>query len=267
MYTITTGNVVNILESMSAKRNEVGGDLAELGHFMQTCNVPEDIQKRIMQGYMMKKMIGDVHGNDVGGAEMNTAPKSPEAVSRLPRHLEAEMSMYYRAEAIRRRDAAFAHCSHEFLVAFVGSLSDHQVVLSEEAYVHEGQPLPSRVALLVEGKMEVLIDGVCVRYLEAGDLIGKNHLFLDNDRITERVGLVAETTCTLMTGLASPHSVEALQERFARDFSLLAAYRLGQVPHAAMNDLSYISNGDSTSRRFHASLTQNLLPPGSDWNY
>ena len=248
LYTITTGNVVNILEAMSAKRNEVTGDLAELGHFMQSCNVPQDTQKRILQGYMMKKMIGDgdgFHDNGMG----NAAPTSPEAVSRLPRHLEAEMFLYIRAEGIKRRDPAFAYCSLDFLVAFVGALKEHIVVLSEEDYVHEGQSLPEQVALLVEGRMRVMVNGVCVRYLEAGDLIGKHQLFLDHVTGTpEKVGLQAETTCTLKAGLSDHGEVEVLQERYAKDFSLLSAHRLGKVPAEAtmndltMNDLSYMNH-------------------------
>lgn len=255
LYTITTGNVVNILESMSAKQNEVGGDLAELGHFMQTCHVPQDIQKRIMEGYMMKKMIGDATGDDVGLLEMNVAPTSPDAISRLPRHLEAEIKLYYRAEAIRRRDAGFAHCSHEFLVAFVASLKEPSLVLSEEVHVHEGQPLPEHVTLIVDGVMQVIMDGVVVRTLEAGDLIGKNHLFGEGDRMADRFGLRAETTCSLVSGLFNPSAVERLKRRYPRDFSLLMGYRVGQV--VGMSDLSWISTG-SASRRHHQSLAASM---------
>ena len=96
--------------------------------------------------------------------------------------------------------------------------------------------------------MKVLVDGVCVRYLEAGDLIGKHQLFLDH--ITgspERVGLQAESTCTLKSGLSRHSEVESLQDRFAKDFSLLSAHRMGSAPvEAAMNDLSRVV---TTTRR------------------
>lgn len=74
LYTITTGNVVAILEAITEKQNEAGNDLAErkytdsyvssnaltdmiaVGHFLQECSVPQTNQKQIMQGYMMHQL-------------------------------------------------------------------------------------------------------------------------------------------------------------------------------------------------------------------
>ncbi|CAB9527030.1 Globin domain protein [Seminavis robusta] len=267
LYTITTGNVVNILEGMSAKRNETGGDLAELGHFMQNCHVPEDIQKRILEGYMMKKLIGGKGTGNTILSEDTRAPKSPDAVTRLPRHLESEVSMYYRAEAIRRRDSAFSYCSHEFLVSFVSALTRPKIVLPEEDYVKEGQELPPRVALIVEGRMKVFVEGECVRYLEAGDLIGKHRLFMDSeDSHMEKVGLRADTTCTLMSGLVARSDIMNLKKRYARDFNLLKAYRHGTAqPMSDLSgiDLSASGRRSSFSNSFSGLARGSVLMAGS----
>lgn len=229
LYTITTGNVVAILEAMTEKQNEAGNDLAELGHFLQECSVPQDTQKRIMQGYMMQQMMSAGAGaDDQGGGTRasSRAPEAPDAVARLPGHLRHEMAAYLRTEAMRRRDRGFAHCSHEFMVAFVGSLKQRMVLMVDDDYVLEGETIPNQVALIVDGSMEVTWNDRVLKRLQVGDIIGK-HWIVPSGKNNTKMGIRAETLCTLVTGLCTKKDVDALRERYPRDFSLLKANKGG----------------------------------------
>lgn len=80
---------------------------------MQQCHVPPADQERVLQGYMMNHML---HKNGTVGMEedednVNAVPDIPEAVERLPGIIREEVIHHARAEAIRRRDPAFAHSS------------------------------------------------------------------------------------------------------------------------------------------------------------
>lgn len=253
LYTITTGNVVAILEAMTEKQNEAGNDLVErkyspnlspntlvansfafsqtVGRFLNECSVPQSSQKRVLQGYMMHQMMGSTtkaaeeHGASHGSS--HRAPEAPEAISRLPSHLRVEMATYLRGEAVRRRDRGFAHCSHEFLVAFVGSLKSRMVLMEEDDYVREGDLSADQVAVIVDGSMEVRSQDRVLRRLQVGDVIGKQWLLGESKKVSEyKVGLRAESVCTLISGLSDRRKIAALKERFPNDFGLLKADRL-----------------------------------------
>ena len=201
---------------------------------MGECNVPQDVQKRIMHGYMMQQMmVTRIHEEDNNGTAVpTTAPESPQAVGRLPGHLRNEMSTYLRIEAIRRRDAAFCHCSHEFLVAMVGSLSTSMILMTDDTYALERRVLPEQVALLVDGTMEVMREGK-KHQLHVGDIVGKEWLGRESKTsatVLSKASIRAETTCTLITGLHKFEELQVLRERFPKDFSLLKANRVGVRP-------------------------------------
>lgn len=244
MYTITTGNVVAILEAITDKQNEAGNDLAErkclkysrlslillthlaVGHFLQECNVPQTNQKQIMQGYMMHQIMSGGAEDDARIARVsNRAPEAPEAVARLPVHLRQEIATYLRTEAMRRRDRGFAHCSHDFLIAFVGSLKQRMYLMADDEYVVEGEAVPNQVALLVDGMMEVVWNDQIVRRLQVGDVIGKDWLVTASrfSSSANKFGIRAGTVCTLIVGLPTKAAIDALKERFPKDFSLLKA--------------------------------------------
>jgi hypothetical protein len=81
-----------------------------------------------------------------------------------------------RAEAIRRRDHGFAHCSHEFLVAYVGSLKHRMVLVSDHIYIEVAQELPNTVAMIVDGVLNVMVCDRIVKSLHVGDVVGKHWL-------------------------------------------------------------------------------------------
>jgi hypothetical protein len=54
LFAIATGHVVNILEQLTQKENQVGNDLAELRSFMDECEMTTAAQERIMHGYIAR---------------------------------------------------------------------------------------------------------------------------------------------------------------------------------------------------------------------
>ena len=262
LYAIMTGNVVSILEELTSKDNQVGRDLADLGTFMMDCQVPADVQERMMNGYLMRNMIASGAGggreerNDVMGTD---APSIDESVlGRLPRHLQNELKVYSRAEALQRRDKSFQDCSADFLFALSGELRGSQTLLPGDYILKDGEA-PHQVLVIDSGTMEVEIDGRTIKILRRGDLLGKPWLlkalhessnlstipesedraglvpvvkhvaaahsfseWLDvDDGAMENVKVRAMSECRVATGLASPYDVRALRQRFPNDFATL----------------------------------------------
>jgi len=243
LYTITTGNVVAILETLTQKQNQTGNDLSELGGLMQACGVPSGDQKRILQGYMMHNLVVKASESDDENATSRT-PAVPEAVRRLPPHLRQEVACYVRAEAIKRRDPAFAHCSNEFLSALVAALKSKVFLLTGDYFCKENEMLPRQVIFVEKGAMEVIANGRCIRTLERGDVIGKRWLLeagkgeiccgdenetsaADKKSVTfsTSTSLRALRECVLLTGFADRSDVEDLASRYETDFFLLKADR------------------------------------------
>jgi len=233
LYTITTGNVVAILEGMTQSQNETGADLAELGEFMRKCSVPSNDQERILQGYMVHHMVAGNKNAIKEEEENNSAPLVPTAVSNLPPHLRQEVTHYARVEAIKRRDPAFSHCSRQFMFAIVGSLKEQKLLLPGDVYMTEADTIPQQVILVESGQLEVLSNGCCKRVLQRGDVVGKRWLLTAGNDDTNgtsisfsaKTSFRAHTECTLKSGLSDIKEVANLQERYEKDFVILKGDR------------------------------------------
>mmetsp|Transcript_37804 Transcript_37804/g.76921 ORF Transcript_37804/g.76921 Transcript_37804/m.76921 type:complete len:295 (-) Transcript_37804:131-1015(-) len=256
-----TGHVVSILEELTSKDNKIGTELADLGSFMMDCHIPRDAQKRIMQGYLMRNMIeagagvGQDDGNDMMGADVPSI--GDNILSSLPRHLQNELRVYERAEALQRRDKSFQNCSADFVFALSGELRGSQMLLPGDYLLNHGE-VPRQVLVLDSGTMEIEIDGKTIKILRKGDLLGKPWLlkalrkncnlstipesedradllpvvkhvaaahsfseWLDVEDSVENVKVRSMSDCRLATGLSSPYDVRALQKRFPKDFAAL----------------------------------------------
>ena len=233
LYTVTTGNVVTILEGLTQTQGETGADLAELGAFMRKCSIPATEQERILQGYMVQHIAG---GDSSDEDEHGSAPLIPDAVSRLPSYLRKEVTNYARVEAVKRRDAAFAHCSRDFMFAIVGSLKRRTLLLPGDFYCTEEESLPQQVILIESGRLEVITNGICKRVLQRGDVIGKRWLLTasghdgESDKkkalsFSAQTSLRAHSDCTLRTGLFDAEEVRNLSQRYPNDFAMLKADR------------------------------------------
>ena len=74
--------------------------------------------------------------------------------------------------------------------------------------------------------MEVTWNDRVLKRLQVGDIIGK-HWIVPSGKNNTKMGIRAETLCTLVTGLCTKKDVDALRERYPRDFSLLKANKGG----------------------------------------
>jgi hemoglobin-like flavoprotein len=234
LYTITTGNVVAILETMAQKQGELGDDLAELGDFMHRCKVPSEDQKRIMEGFMMHTLVRDVGGQEKNDDEPDL-PVVPHVVDKLPLYIRQDLSIFARAEAIKCRDPAFRHCSNEFLFALVGPMQGMKLLLPGDYFFREKELVPQHIILVEKGTLEVIANGKCVRTLQRGDVIGKRWLLQaghdtmagERNDLTfkAQTSLRAHTACNLITGYENPEAILNLRLRYPKDFILLKGDR------------------------------------------
>jgi len=235
LHTITVGNVVSILESMTQQSSNMGADLAELGEFMHSCHISAYDQKRIMEGYMIKHLMKNSDDEFDGDKDSTGAPKLPDAVKRLPAYLREELVLYARAEAIKHRDPAFVHTNQDFLFAIVGGLKQKHVLLAGDFFFEETDTIPEQVIFVESGKIDVLSGGKCVRTLQRGDVIGKRWLLTagqvthqsatGNPSFQDKTSLRAHTECVLLSGLTSAEDIVELRSRYPKDFVLLRADR------------------------------------------
>lgn len=264
LYAVMTGHVVSTLEELTERENELGGELANLGTFMVECGVPSDVQERVMQGYIMRNVISSkpVVGGYEDETTQSTVPCINESVlMRLPKHLQNELKLYYRAVAIERRARSFHGCSSDFLFALAGELRGTKMLLPGDYLFKEGE-VPHQLLLLDRGTMEIEIDGRSVKVLRQGDVLGKPWLlnatvpsskesslkkipetttivpvkhtptadsfseWLDFcDGSTNNTKIRAMTKCILATGLSIPYELQALRRRFPRDFEIVECDR------------------------------------------
>ena len=259
LYAITTGNVVAILEECTSQDNQVGNELADLGTFMNDCQIPGNIQERIMQGYLMRNMItaGKDSGDDEEFDGEDTPSISDSILGHLPRHLQNELMVYSRAEALQRRERSFQNCSADFLFALSGELHRSRILLPGD-YLCKNVDVPQQIIVIDSGTMEVQVDGKTVKMLRKGNTLGKpwllkalheenngvkiqkgakdailvpiikhepqSHSFsewLDFCQASDYVKVRAMTNVRLATGLSLPHEVRALKKRFPKDFAAL----------------------------------------------
>lgn len=251
---IFTGNIVSILEEYTNRDNQVSGDLDSIGSFMRECRIPSDVQERIMQGYLMRNMIGntsqqDDDGSDEGLSGIGVPTISNEVLSRLPRHLRHELKVYERAEALQRRGKSFQNCSSDFLFALCGELCGSQILLPGDHLFNKGE-IPHQVLVVDSGTMEAERDGKTVMIFRKGDLLGKPWLLNDSTESIQQnskempivshqprgntfsewldmcegfhdVTIRAMNEVHLATGLSLQHDVNALKKRFPKDFDAL----------------------------------------------
>jgi len=258
-YAIMTGAVVGVLEELTSNDNELSRELSELGTFMNTCNVPPDVKKRIMEGFIMRRLVSSSGGASEDQTRDDTITMSAEIKSCLPKHLQKELTVYSRSESVQRRDETLQNCSADFLFALAGELQGSQMLLPGDYLLKEGET-PRQVIVVDSGTLEVEVDGKAIKMLRQGDILGKpwlikaldqncnNNLstiseedrpditpiikhvptahsfseWLDiTDGCADSVKIRALSACCLATGLSSPHDVRALQKRFPKDFSTL----------------------------------------------
>jgi hypothetical protein len=204
---------------------------------MKACHVPAREQERILQGYMMHNLLKKAgRGGEGDEDDLDGVPNVTEAVSRLPSYIRDEFTAYVRAEAIKRRDAAFCHCSTRFLLSMVASLKQQTLLLTGDCLIKDTQKIPDQVIFVVKGRLEVVSNGKCKRTLQRGDIIGKRWLLSattesngdsgeQKTAFSEQTSLRAHTACTLAIGLTDPAEVEDLRFRYEKDFALVRADR------------------------------------------
>jgi len=189
----------------------------------------------------MHNLIKENHsnGDDDEDGTADSTPVVTDAVSRLPSYIRDEVLAYVRAEAIKRRDPAFSHCSTEFLLALVASLRSKTLLLTGDYFIKDTEKIPDQVIFVEKGRLEVVLNGKCTRTLQRGDVIGKRWLLSagteDNDggaggetvesSFSTRTSLRAHSSCILVTGLSDPCEVVSLRMRYETDFALVKADR------------------------------------------
>ena len=192
LYAIMTGAVVNILEELTSKDNEIQRELAELGTFMKDCNVPPDVQKKTMEGFVMRRLVASSGGASESQCADEIPKMNADIMTSLPKHLQAELKVYSRSESIQRRDDTLKCCSANFLFALAGELQGSQVLLPGDYFLEEGQGPPRQVIVVESGTLEIEVDDKAIKVLRQGDMIGKPWLLKALDQNCNNLTTISE---------------------------------------------------------------------------
>jgi len=232
LFTVATGHVVAILDSLTQKDNKIGDDLATLRAFMTECQMSSDHQERIMRGYLTQKLMGSESSLEV--------PLLQEDVGRqLPVHFRQDLELQARTVALRRRNRSLENCSNEFVFALASALRGTMTLLPGDYFFKQGEKVPRRFCMISKGSLEVTAGDESVRLLERGCAVGVGWLItatLQDDVTfpkpcelsdwlkkdgTAAVSIRAITECAIVFGIQSTLEIAALQRRFPQDFDTM----------------------------------------------
>jgi hypothetical protein len=277
LYSIMTGHVISVLEDITSKAQPLGSDLTELSEFMQNCNIPEEEQKRVLQGYMTHNLFhkdkggnGEDHEDDSldEDFEGSAAPIAPEATSRLPSFLKKELTTYGHADVLKRRNAEFSKCNPELIFEIVQGLTSKSMLLPGDFYVKQGGRVPQQLAMIERGTVDVVANGKCIRILKRGDLLGKEWLLQSDgiDTLTSQMALRAHSECTLILGFWEKDEVDNLHFLHSREFSMLQR-KLGKGDIKSVFETYNSSGSDLPATVVHTNSSRRQKKKRGSWKW
>lgn len=236
-YAIVTGNVIKMLEDASERDNKIGADIAKLNSYMDSARVSTLSKERIMKGYMMRNVLSTAGASD--DTQKEHLDPNDNVLGTLPSYLRQEISIYARAELIRRRDRFFSSCSKGFLVALSSSLVRTRTLLTGDYLLKRGEVYEREFVMVESGSLQLQQEQNTIRVLERGDVIGKGWLFhsVNGSRDTDcneytdfcfgdrtaGLSIRALCPCTILTGLTSSRDIEKLEQGYKDDFDELGS--------------------------------------------
>ena len=239
-YAVLTGVLINILEDSSKKDGKIGEEIVKLSSFMKTARVAKNSKERIMNGYVLKNVLtSHDHVSNAHGHELDE-DLNDDILQTLPRYLRMEVSLYARAELIRRHDKFFTHCSNGFLVALSSSLSQQRTLLTGDYLIQRGETMIQEFVLIEHGTLQVRRNSHTLKTLVRGDCLGISWLLqLKNDSKdsehyeentdwlrpdgTSAVSIRATSPVTLLTGISTMPDIHQLERGYDVDFKLMRA--------------------------------------------
>mmetsp|Transcript_16878 Transcript_16878/g.34868 ORF Transcript_16878/g.34868 Transcript_16878/m.34868 type:complete len:225 (+) Transcript_16878:1796-2470(+) len=135
-------------------------------------------------------------------AMTSSRPLVPASASTLPVHLNLELTLFSRAKALRERGIQSASVEFSFVLA--ESLVDNLTLLAGDFLFQKGNKVARRVWMLDQGRLEVFgSDGVSIKILYPGDVIGLGWLATRSNESRETAQHKADLDFTSMYGMAS----------------------------------------------------------------
>ncbi|XP_046566899.1 cyclic nucleotide-gated channel rod photoreceptor subunit alpha-like isoform X3 [Haliotis rubra] len=159
IFATIVGQVGNVITNRNASRQEFERLLDGAKLYMQTHNVPPDLQKRVQRWYDYVWSRGRLNGCDINSLGL------------LPDKLKTELAIHVNLETLKKV-TIFQECQPEFL---------HDLVLKMRAYIFTPGDLICRrgevareMFIVADGVVEVISEtGTVLKRMAAGDFFGE----------------------------------------------------------------------------------------------
>ena len=239
-YAIVTGHVINVLEEASDAEDKLGSEICRLSRYLRAARIPQESRGRIVRGYMKRNVqtaealiwTDSLSAAAVEGrVALNTPLEADDEVfETLPSYLRTEVSVYARAETMRRQNPMFAHVSSAFLVGLSGGLSRTRTLLTGDYLFKTGESYAREIMVVESGMLQVRQGPNNVKRLTRGDCIDKSFLVhhetssecSDTTRVAT-MSIRALTNVVLTIGYERAEQLQKLEASFPVDFKMLRA--------------------------------------------
>ncbi|XP_076452253.1 uncharacterized protein LOC143287897 [Babylonia areolata] len=159
VFATIVGQVGNVINNKNASRQEFERLLDGAKVYMQTHNVPSDLQKRVQRWYDYVWSRGRLNGCDINSLGL------------LPDKLKTELAIHVNLETLKKV-TIFQECQPEFL---------HDLVLKMKAYIFTPGDLICRrgevareMFIIADGVVEIISEsGTVLKQMGAGDFFGE----------------------------------------------------------------------------------------------
>ncbi|XP_059160896.1 cyclic nucleotide-gated channel rod photoreceptor subunit alpha-like [Physella acuta] len=159
VFATIVGQVGNVINNRNASRQEFERLLDGAKIYMQTHNVPHNLQKRVQRWYDYVWSRGRLNGCDINSLGL------------LPDKLKTELAIHVNLETLKKV-TIFQECQPEFL---------HDLVLKMKAYIFTPGDLICRrgevareMFIIADGVVEIISEsGVMLKRMGAGDFFGE----------------------------------------------------------------------------------------------
>ncbi|PVD31716.1 hypothetical protein C0Q70_07134 [Pomacea canaliculata] len=263
VFATIVGQVGNVINNRNASRQEFERLLDGAKVYMQTHNVPGDLQKRVQRWYDYVWSRGRLNGCDINSLGL------------LPDKLKTELAIHVNLETLKKVVTIFQECQPEFL---------HDLVLKMKAYIFTPGDLICRrgevareMFIIADGVVEIISEsGTILKQMGAGDFFGEIGILNLDGGINRRSADVRSVGYAELFVLSRDDVLGALKdhpdaESIIRDYGQrrlreIEAHRQKVKPLKQMGTLAQLPTVHSRPRinmRNTSRCTSPTQPPGS----
>ncbi|CAG5134054.1 unnamed protein product, partial [Candidula unifasciata] len=254
VFATIVGQVGNVINNRNASRIEFERLLDGAKVYMQTHNVPHNLQKRVQRWYDYVWSRGRLNGCDINSLGL------------LPDKLKTELAIHVNLETLRKV-TIFQECQPEFL---------HDLVLKMKAYIFTPGDLICRrgevareMFIIADGVVEIISEtGIMLKRMGAGDFFGEIGILNLDGGINRRTADVRSVGYLELFVLSREDVLEALKdhpeaEAVIRDYGQrrlreVEAHRVKVKPFSSETVNEQSTNNTSAAPAVHNRLLYTL---------